>query len=301
MSLYQIDGTWNTHKNGEVAVSDTNVLRFGRAYEGIGIFYERGVGTRLGVLGRIFGGIAGAGGDARIERQYRNICRTFIAGDRDIEIVGFSRGAALALDLVNMLQDRGIRDPQTGRVIEPHPKVRFLGLWDTVGAFGIPFNFLFPFQRWNIGHRLRLSPDVEHCFHALALDERRAEFTVERLEGAYEVWFRGVHADVGGGNGNTALSNITLRWMLRKAKAVGLPIDDTRIPAQVDIDPLAPLREPFDVLETRLRELRPGDRVHYTVTPRADGRYNDPGADCTVEGEAAESTAVRAGRAGAIV
>jgi uncharacterized protein (DUF2235 family) len=292
MCLYQIDGTWNTHKNGEVHVKDTNVLRFGRAYDRLGIFYEQGVGTRGGLIGRIFGGIAGAGGDGRVERQYWNICRTFIGGDPHIDLVGFSRGAALCLDLVNRLQAEGIRDPESKAVVHPRPKVRFLGLWDTVGAFGIPFSLGLPFQRWNFGHNLKLSPDVEHCFHALALDERRAAFTPERLSGAYEVWFRGNHSDVGGGNENAGLGNISLRWMLLKARAAGLPIRDDGIPLERDLDPGAALREPFDLVKTKLRRIAPGDRVHHSVTPRHDGRCNEPGADCVPETAQDEESSV---------
>ena len=48
------------------------------------------------------------------------------------------------------------------------------------------------------------------------------------------MWFRGVHSDVGGGNGNRGLNDITLKWMMSKARAAGLPISDT------DIDALEP-------------------------------------------------------------
>ena len=68
----------------------------------------------------------------------------------------------------------------------------------------------------------------------MALDEHRPSFLPTRLNGACEVWFRGVHSDVGGGNTNRGLNDIALKWMMSKAKAAGLPI------AQEDIDALKP-------------------------------------------------------------
>ncbi|MEP6962673.1 MAG: DUF2235 domain-containing protein, partial [Acidobacteriota bacterium] len=72
-----------------------------------------------------------------------------------------------------------------------------------------------------------------HCFHAMALDESRYNFPLHRLEPnprLTETWFRGVHSDIGGGNGNVALSSISLHWMFQKAQACGLNLD----PAQVE-------------------------------------------------------------------
>ena len=87
----------------------------------------------------------------------------------------------------------------------------------------------------NIGHHLSLpKSNLQYCFHALALDERRPSFLPIRVEGAYEVWFRGVHSDIGGGNKNQGLNDVTLRWMMHKAMGAQLPI------LQEDIDALKP-------------------------------------------------------------
>ena len=84
----------------------------------------------------------------------------------------------------------------------------------------------------NIGHHLTLpKSNLKYCFHALAIDERRLSFLPTRLPGACEVWFRGVHSDIGGGNGNRGLNDISLNWMISKAKAAGLPITDADIAA----------------------------------------------------------------------
>ena len=137
-----------------------------------------------------------------------------------MDIVGFSRGAALALAFAN-------------KVCDQESAVRFLGLWDTVPSFGIA---AIPI---NIGWDLDLPHDVAKCFHAMALDERRIDFKLHRpdakVEDAdqpgrlFEVWFRGVHSDVGGGNDCPGLSSIALNWMFAHAAALGLPIDPATV------------------------------------------------------------------------
>jgi hypothetical protein len=116
---------------------------------------------------------------------------------------------------------------------------------------GVPINVGFlDTQEFNPGHKIFLPVEhVDYCFHALAMDERRQTFRVTRALNAYEVWFRGVHSDVGGGNGNVGLSYIALRWMLGKAKAAGLPITEAAIASRDGkINPDAPLRPPKDLI-----------------------------------------------------
>jgi len=280
MSLYAIDGTWNSTRNGEEENRNTNVMQFCRRYTA-GVFYEKGVGTRHGFLGRVFGGAFGIGGDSRVDRLYDNVCREYVKGDTDIDIIGFSRGAALALDLANTIFRSGIRDPETKRQVVKEPPIRFIGLWDTVGSFGLTLG---PFQKINLGHHLGLPSSVVHCFHALALDERRSNFVPTRLgPRAYEVWFRGNHSDVGGGNANLGLNNISLRWMLRKALKTGLPVTEAQFPADADLNPDAELNEPTDPIKTGLRHVLPDDCVHFSVHLRPGDRFNKPADTCRHE------------------
>ncbi len=115
--------------------------------------------------------------------------------------------------------------------------ITMVGVWDTVGALGIPaavgavdpiaYGFL------NTG----LSPKIKNGYHALAIDERRAQFPPTLWKGEpgpgqtlEQVWFSGAHSDVGGGEpddlpGTTELSDITLSWMMGKASALGLQSD----------------------------------------------------------------------------
>lgn len=277
MALYAFDGTWNRADAEHV----TNVKKFHDLYQGPTNQYESGVGTRLGAFGLALGGAFGFGGFSRVGRMYDALCRNWMNGDRTIDVIGFSRGAALALDFVAVLAKRGIRRPGSKEIVEARPKVRFLGLWDIVQAFGLAYNIgPLKFRDWNIGHASRLpAGTVETCVHAMALDERRHTYMVLRLDDAYEVWFRGVHSDVGGGNGNIERNNIALRWMLYKAAASGLPgfQDEARIlSATTPFDSNAPVSPgaKWDLIKNDFRPTRPSDRCHYTVMPKPG--FNNP-------------------------
>lgn len=288
MALYAFDGTWNKERDAGEYGKNTNVVKFHQAYTGKINFYTKGVGAKLGFLGKIFGGAFGVGGKERIRKAYDEFCQAYKAGDTEIDIVGFSRGAALAVHFANTIQSKGARDPKTGKTIQKSPPIRFLGLWDVVASFGIPFDvFGIPFHWINLGYKLTLAENVRHCFHALALDERRQTFRPTRIRGGYEVWFRGEHSDVGGGNENIGLNNIALRWMMKKALAVGLPIDPGALAALgAGINPDAPIKPPFDIIKQEFRKVTAADWVHYTVKPRDPAKHNNPPADA--KGETAE-------------
>jgi len=295
VALYAFDGTWNKEKTGEdPQYTNTNVARFHAAYKsnsGTNDVYKEGVGTRWDLIGAIFGGAFGLGELARLEEAYSALAANWITGDTIIDIVGFSRGAATTLDFCRMIGERGIKHPTTGDVVEPEPQIRFLGVWDVVDAFGLGFLGI---QEFSFGHCLTLpAKNLKYAFHALALDERRPSFLPTRLCGAWEVWFRGVHSDIGGGNGNRGLNDITLKWMMSKAMAAGLPITKAVINALQPDPTAAPqldLKEGF--ISTRVVDV--GDRRHYTVTPR-DGCENPPDA-CPVETPHDEDAAVAIGQ-----
>jgi uncharacterized protein (DUF2235 family) len=272
MSLYAFDGTGqddNDNPNDWAAVAgDTNIYRFFSAYKansspaGVTCDYVPGVGTRYGFAGKVIGGAWGAGWLPRIDNAYDCLCAAYAAGNHDIDVIGFSRGAAIALDFVNKVAKDGIK--HKGAVLEAHPKIRFVGLFDVVAAFGVA-NLGFVFGKINPLHHLDLPDNVEHCFHAMSLDERRPSFENRRLNGAYEVWFRGVHSDIGGGNHNPDLEYVALRWMYRKAMKCGLPIIEANITDSA-IHPEAAIKpNPLCKASHFFRNVKPGDRVHYAV------------------------------------
>lgn len=285
MALYAFDGTWNSEKDSGKYDLNTNVVRFKDLYDGPKFFYK-GVGTKHGTLGKIAGGAFGVGGHDRIEDAKRDLEKQFAAGDRDIDIVGFSRGAALAVHFANVLGD-GVKFGAFRDV----PPVRFLGVFDVVAAFGIPIDLGFSFNRINLGYKLGLSKVVKNCYHALALDESRKAFRPTRVKGGCEVWFRGVHSDVGGGNNNIALNDIALRWMLRKAIACGLPMKANCVDTSCTrLDINGKISDNFDIILSRPREPKTDDRFHYSVSGRP--KHVNPPDPCTRETEANELEAV---------
>lgn len=264
VALYAFDGTWNRdHATSDDAAGgsghNTNVKRFFDLYEGTRNSYLAGVGTRFGLLGRVAGGLFGLGGHARLDEMQASLRRNLDAGHAHINVVGFSRGAALALDFVNRLAKDGLT-------------VDFLALFDVVAAFGLTINVgPLRFQEWNPGHHLVLPENVRVCCHAIALDERRQTFAVTRVRHARarEVWFPGVHGDVGGGNGNSGLNDISLRWMAVMAMEAGLPgFTPARIAAATTgWNPAAAVSRPpkYDLLKNRWRQVETHDLVHYSV------------------------------------
>jgi uncharacterized protein (DUF2235 family) len=270
MGLYVFDGTWNENRPGDA--NDTNVVKFMEPYQGRK-WYVEGPGTRFGPIGKLFGGVFGSGGKERVEEAYEALEKSFGEGDEVIDIIGFSRGAALALDFANAIHTKGVSG-------KSEPAIRFLGVWDVVPSFGIPGNDV------NLGYVLTLPSSVRKCFHVMALDERRNNFKVQRIvstvdqanaEGRiYEVWFRGVHSDVGGGNGNNGLSSISLCWMFRRAMSCGLGIPAAELQKrQGQMNPSAAISKDVDPIKGSYRPIPWTDIVHKSVAARA-GVHNPP-------------------------
>ncbi len=200
-------------------------------------------------------------------------------GADEIFLFGFSRGAFTARSLCGMIGACGLlkrqdldriadawsfyrneraatRRPEVFRQkheVEAHRDVAisFLGVWDTVGSLGIPSSLIGSFV--NDGyefHDTTPSRIVRRARHALATDEHRDEFiptfwTHPAPDGADigQVWFAGVHSDVGGGYANRTLADIPLLWMADEAREAGLKLDADVLPRPGDLDCLAPQHE----------------------------------------------------------
>ena len=156
------DGTWKKDEIDDR--DDSNVVRFRDAYESRQ-FYYTGVGTRFWFSGKLLGALFGMGAKGRIKKAFKQLKRNYRNGDEVIDIIGFSRGAAMSLHLANRINEE-INGAD----------IRFLGLLDVVGSFGIPGNNL------NLGWDLTLPDNVRKCYHAMALDERRDNFPLTRVE-----------------------------------------------------------------------------------------------------------------------
>lgn len=263
------DGTWNTpdQTDGDLP-APTNVVRLRNALsekDAAGgeqlAYYHPGVGSEGNWWQKLKGGSVGDGLDANIQSAYRWLCQNWKAGDR-IFLFGFSRGAYTARSLAGFLCRCGLLDlaglseaegwKRIGKAFDkgyrgrkddwvgawplalsaPQTRVDFLGVWDTVGALGIPDNLailnLLDDRRKYAFHDTELGAGVLQARHAVALDERRASFAptlwtgVENDPRVKQLWFPGVHGDVGGGYSRTGLSDGGLQWMIEEARAEGL-------------------------------------------------------------------------------
>lgn len=232
LALYAFDGTGNNDR--EVSKGKfTWVLVLYQGYGGEKL-YEAGVGSSFGT--RAIGGLTGLGGRARVEAAYRAFLRNYRSGDTDIDIIGFSRGAALAREFANMIYERGdgsgyhremrgkIEVGSWGKPCKI-PDIRFVGLFDTVGSFGIPGNHI------NIGYNLGLPPNVKVARQAVAADEQRYLFPLTPLgsggdgQDFDETYFPGDHSDIGRGHGADTrdLSFAPLYYIWSEGIAAGVP------------------------------------------------------------------------------
>ena len=112
--------------------------------------------------------------------------------------------------------------------------IQMVGVWDTVGSLGIPGIFFNLLNQKKYGFLdTALHPSVNHAYHAVSIDERRAQFkptlwtnpdgSIRPNDAQVEqVWFPGGHSDVGGGYQDCEASDIALSWMMHKAKENGL-------------------------------------------------------------------------------
>ena len=256
------DGTGN-----EFGASKSNVVKLYKMLvhdDSQVAYYHPGVGTmgaRSALTGitrwwtKIIGLAFGYGISDNIADAYQFLMRTFNPGDV-VYMFGFSRGAYTVRALCGMLHIIGLlREDNEGlipyslRMIKSRNidfgvaadfkntfcrecKPYFVGVWDTVSSVGWVYNVAhFP------GTKATKNPDLQIVRHAVSIDERRAFFR-QNLFGApnnakqdvKEVWFAGVHSDVGGSYAEpeSQLSQVALQWMVCESEPLGLRIDQGR-------------------------------------------------------------------------
>lgn len=144
---------------------------------------------------------------------------------------------------------------------QPMP-IHFIGVWDTVGALGVPddleiLNFFDDKTKWEF-HDTAIGTNVTIARHAMALDEVRSCFSVTRWQNAAqhpnanEVWFPGVHSDVGGGYSCCDLSNGALLWMMEESAKAGL-VFRAGIQDTIKADPLGSMHNSYKGAFAKLR------------------------------------------------
>lgn len=261
------DGTWNERDQVDEKTHlrhATNVTKVARAIcsrdrTGVDqiVFYHDGVGTHPG-LDKLAGGAFGEGIEGNIRDLYRFLVYNYDTDD-EIFMFGFSRGAFTVRTLTGFMHTFGLlqksddfyvpdlyAEYQRGQPAEairqdPHfrnmgppvacPKIKFLGVWDTVGSLGLPGK-LGSVLTHNTYHDVQLHPSVENAYHALAIDEQRVPFRPtlwtrpDGWSGTLEqAWFAGVHCNVGGGYSPDGLANEALHWMVDRAEKLGLEVE----------------------------------------------------------------------------
>jgi uncharacterized protein (DUF2235 family) len=248
--IFCCDGTWDD------SGKNTNVYKFYKATEVSADqvpFYDDGVGSDGNPIERLTGAAFGFGLYQKIKDAYSKISQVYEQGD-SVYLFGFSRGAYTARSLAGMIAVCGLPTKAFSNSVvdaafnayraskDDRPallkdwnatcalfdaKITMVGVWETVGALGIPSVFggvdpiLYGFLDTN------LHPDVQNAYHAVSIDERRSEFPATLWtsqspgQTVEQVYFAGVHSDVGGSYPDdpdgTALADVTLTWMMKKA------------------------------------------------------------------------------------
>ncbi len=259
------DGTWNRPDSANV----TNIEKIARTVQtdltatgGVQqlVFYLRGVGGAGYKTDRLLGGAFGFGLFDNVLAGYRFLALNYEDGD-EIFIFGFSRGAYTARSLAGMVSKVGLLtrralideklpeavarykqvDPSGGKTGQSPAEfkhdychadtpIHFLGVFDTVGALGVPGAI----SKGHQFHDVRLGASVKCARQALAADEPRMKFEPCLWEvgdcgqddpRVKQVWFEGCHSDVGGGYAESGLSDTALLWMLSEANKHGLAFD----------------------------------------------------------------------------
>jgi uncharacterized protein (DUF2235 family) len=231
-------------------------------------WYDAGVGTSW--YDRLAGGTLGLGLSRNIREGYHFLAKHWEPGD-EVYVFGFSRGAYTARSLVGMIRNcwllpPGAIDggPHDGTVLDAYElyrtrddsadsqharafrkqhgarsiHVKFLGVWDTVGALGIPVQSFDAFNRARYEfHDTELSAIVQNAYHAIAVDEHRKPYAptlwdpkAKPSQTLEQRWFIGAHCDVGGGYEDRRLSDVTLAWMQAKAQGCGLVLHPEGVP-----------------------------------------------------------------------
>lgn len=300
------DGTWNkpneTYKGKRVT---TNIQKIFEAIcnsddrQTAQIkFYDEGIGSDGSWLSRRIDGATGKGIDDNILSAYKFILWNYEPND-DLYLFGFSRGAYTARSLAGLIRNCGILKNNDLSLIKEayriyrdrnlitnpngeeamafkqkysyyNLRIKFIGVWDTVGALGIPSRW---FQWYNNKkyqfHDTKLSSMMDYAYQALAIDEKRSNFTPTLWEKSDKVmcgevqqvmeqaWFPGVHSNIGGGYPDPGLSDLTLNWMVNKAKATGLGFEKKYLDEHLKPDVAGTLYNskvfPFNLMPDYLR------------------------------------------------
>ena len=281
------------------------------------MYYDPGVGTRGPFLKRAFDGATGSGLSENVKQAYQYLMYAWEPGDQ-LYFFGFSRGAFTVRSLSGFIRNCGILRREHAHKVEDgytlyrsrapgaHPKaqeselyrrsyavtdevpIHFIGVWDTVGALGNPLMLNGYLTQRQAFHDTKLSSKVANAFQALAIDEKRKHFQAalwnqqahaigQVLE---QMWFIGVHSNVGGGYASTGLSDIALQWMVEKARGCALDLTDIKVRPDALQNPEESRTGPYRLIPAFWRPIdvfNPDGPTHEKLHPSVLERYRaDP-------------------------
>ena len=303
------DGTGNEYGENNTNVVETYALS--KKDEAQIAFYDPGVGTGGWEYSESTGNIralndqaTGKGLQKNVNDAYSYLMETYEEGDR-IFLFGFSRGAFTARSLAGMLYKCGLLRPDNDNLLEYAAKlyntednadiargfkatfarkcpVHFVGVWDTVSSLVMNAG-----KRW---HNSSLNPEASFGYHALAIDEKRKNFPPSLWDESdlaqnqiiEQVWFAGVHSDVGGWYDERGLSNIALHWLLNRAKKCGLKLNTNAL-NKLEKNPHDVMHNShtglWKIMGTYKRQIPEGAKIHESVfirKKRISNKYKPP-------------------------
>ncbi len=256
LALYAFDGTCNHPNDFDLDGTPnykTNVRLLFEMIQGEK-FYAYGIGSGYNADGTLTeGGVLyekalGASMEERATWMMLNLIDQLKDGDKVVDVIGFSRGAATATFFLNWIQQRIASGDELFQGIT----IRFVALFDqvpsklnatrTIGAAAlnsyVTLNSLGirgynPYERLSdqSGDCKFTLPKImrsANIIHLVSLDDQRREFAVTDLQGALQVGFRGVHANVGGGYDKDFFAYITRRFVYKRAKDAGLIFNEQK-------------------------------------------------------------------------
>ncbi len=297
------DGTGNEYGKNNTNV--VNMFSLAKRTNSQTTFYDPGVGTggweyeeESGFLKAKADLATGHGLQKNVLDAYRYLMSHYREGDK-LFLFGFSRGAFTARSLGGMLHKCGLLEPGSDNLVEYASKiyntkgnqsiasgfkdtfsrscpVHFIGVWDTVESLLMNAGKKF--------HDTCLNSEVSFGYQAISIDERRKDFPIcmwneSDSAGPFieQVWFAGVHSDVGGWYDERGLSNITMQWMLQKAKSAGLDVDDALV-ASMPGDHNDKIHESYSGFwkfrGSRARKIPEGALIHKSVFDRISNPAN---------------------------
>lgn len=226
--VFCFDGTCNDPKDADDVFynsSISNILKThifcggsldnrSHAIEQQKTFYYAGIGTYGNWLSQLFNAMFApefSDLDTILDNALTDLAST--QPEDKLFIFGFSRGAAIARRFASKLAEQG-------------RSITFLGVYDTVASIGLPDLDAKTKPACDIVFENNcVSPLIEKAVHCVAIDERRMAFEPVLMKpgsNVLEVWFAGVHSDIGGGFWQDGLADVCLDFMLNEARNFGL-------------------------------------------------------------------------------